>query len=143
MQAARALLSHPMGLTSPEQAGGLLELWVAAWAAASQGTLAMPGRVVVVRGAQQPRPEAVPPEALDEGRAEVRPADGDGGVEGAVEAADLEGAVRRQPAQVERAVAADARRRRARRAPEEPLELVSLGQRVEALWRCGGEEIRG
>ena len=76
MQAARALLSHPMGLTSPEQAGGLLELWVAAWAAASQGTLAMPGRVVVVRGAQQPRPEAVPPEALDEGRAEVRPADG-------------------------------------------------------------------
>ena len=141
MQAERALLLHPGA--SPERAAGLLELCVVAWAAAAKGTLAMPGRVVVVRGAQQPRPEAVPAEAFDEGRAEVSPAHGDGRVEGAMEAADFEGAVRRQSAQVERAVAADARRRRARRAPEEPLELVSLGQRVEALWRCGGEEIRG
>ena len=115
-------------------------LWVAAWATAAEGALTMPGRVVVVRGAQQPRREAVPSEALNEGRAEVSPAHGDGGVEGTVEAADLESAVRRQPAQVERAVAADARRWRARRAPEEPLELVSLGQRVEALWRRGGAD---
>ena len=53
--------------------------------------LAVPGRVVVARGGQQPRPEAVAPEALDEGRAEVRPAHGDRGVEGRVEATDLEG----------------------------------------------------
>jgi hypothetical protein len=70
-------------------------LWVAAWATAAEGALTMPGRVVVVRGAQQPRREAVPPEALNEGRAEVSPAHGDGGVEGTVEAADLESAVRR------------------------------------------------
>ena len=53
--------------------------------------LAVPARVVVIRGGQQPRPEAVPPEALDEGRAEVRPAHGHRGVESRVEAADLEG----------------------------------------------------
>ena len=43
IQAARTLLSDPEG--SPEQAGGLLEWWVAAWAAAaSEGTLAMLAR---------------------------------------------------------------------------------------------------
>ena len=39
-RAAKALPSSPEG--SPKQAGGLLERWAAAWAAASQGTLSLP-----------------------------------------------------------------------------------------------------
>ena len=42
MRAARALLSDPQG--SPEHACGLLQRWVAAWAAASKGTLSMLAR---------------------------------------------------------------------------------------------------
>ena len=86
VHAARAPLGAEGGYLSILGVGGCGpgHLW-------PRALLAVPGRVVVVRGGQQPRPEAVPPEALDEGRAEVRPAHGHRGVESRVEAADLEG----------------------------------------------------